>query len=381
MKLRTISHSSSNQKSDNTSIISEMPKAYLENPNFGQRQASESEQQGTGVAPFKLQNGTFVRGNIENASGKREHRRRNLLKTKLSALWNSKSEQHEIETTKPEEANHKRHHIRFWKNKVKDQRSDSSQNDHKNTMSNSKSLSPISNHNVFDTSALLFSPTPTEPLEQGLMSLINESCTVIFRPIDGNDEHDLCSCIVDDHCSFEYSPSPTAPLNIFGPRSRPASEEASGPCIQHEESCRESFSFTFTPTATVGMGMEMIGVPESPVTTDSGSRLSLRNSADSALHGEDSLTPLVHSPTTYSPVAITARDVTEEDRWIVSSLKEYCSTHLFGKSKRANRDFGENHSIPKTLAGQESISFDAKLLTSSSRSGRSFFHGWRHLKE
>lgn len=360
-----------------------MPKAYLENPNFGQRQASESEQQGTGVAPFKLQNGTLVNEKIENASGKREHRRRNLLKTKLSALWNSKFEQHEIETTKPEDANHKRHHIRFWKNKVKDQRSDRSHSDDKNTLSSTESSSPISNHNIFDTSALLFSRTPTERSEQDLESLINETCTVILRPIDGNDEHDLCSCIVDDHCSFRYSPSPTAPLNIFGPRSRPASEAASGPCIPHEESCRESFSFALTPTATMGMGV--VGVAESPVTTDSASRLSLRNSADSALHGADSLTQVVRSPTTYSPEDTrsvddvgAARDV--DDRWIVSSLKEYCSTRLFGKSQRTNRDVG-HHSIPKTLAGQESNPFDAKLLTSSSRSGRSFFHGWHHFKD
>lgn len=369
-----------------------MPKAYLENPNFGQRQDSESEQQGTGVAPFKLQNGAFVNGKLENASGKREHRRRNLLKTKLSALWNSKFEQHEIETTKPEDANHKRHHIRFWKNRVKDQRSDRSQGDHKNTLSNTESSSPISNHNIFDTSALLFSRTSTERSEQDLESLINETCTVIFRPIDGNDEHDLCSCIVDDHCSFRYSPSPTAPLNIFGPHSRSASEAASGTCIQHKKSCHESFSFALTPTATMGMGMGMgvVGVPESPVTTDSASRLSLRNSADSALHGADSLTPVVRSPTTYSPVDTrslddvgTARDVDvmEEDRWIVSSLKEYCSTRLFGKSQRTNRDVGDFHSIPKTLAGQESNPFDAKLLTSSSRSGGSFFHGWRHFKD
>lgn len=347
------------------------------------RQVPESQSQMTiqkEVVASDLLENEFSKNQFKSSTEGKERHRRKHLKMKLTSLWTGKKGQLDLKAAKSEDAKHKRHLIRFWKNKIDvEPKGVTTQCEDK---TDTEPSSPLSKQSVFDANAPSASPISRQFSEPDLESLINETCTVIFRPAAANDEHCPCACAADDHCSFKYSPSPTAPLNVFGPDSEPR------PC--NEECANESFSFALTPTQT----KTAIVVPDSPATIDSPSPFSLRDPADSALHAAASLTPVDDSSdrrgsaiTEPLEKVVSIKDDTQEKgRWMKESLKEYCLGR-FGRCRGTNDP--DNRKAPcngKSLTKESSSGPnipvpDSNIPSSPSRSSSSFLRRWRHPKE
>lgn len=332
-----------------------MPKAYLPNPNFGQKQAPEPCWQNTFDSQIQyhahaLQHKQQAAHKPGYATGSKDHGKRSHLREMLAALWTGKVNRNgNLKATKIDDVHERRHHIRFWKNRVP-QRNVS-------LVHSSESSSASHFHNVFDVSSHTSSTTPLEVLEQDLESLIDEACTVIYRPSALQDQHFQCSCSAGDHCSFRYSPSPTAPLNIFG-----------------AERVDENRDASCTRAAPVSAGA--VVVDQSPETNASSGRFSLGNSTDAGLRAGDSITPVdLLSPANQSPATSeflddveTVKNTTEEGRWISNGLKQYCSSH-FRRRRRTSKG-----TVPRPEIGPSG----SDLQPCSTRSGRHFLRRWHH---